>query len=475
MSPLLFALYLESLCLSIIQSSHIRGFNILGSEVKVLAYADDVAIFCTDKPSVENVITTIGKFGVVSGARLNSSKSLGLWFGSWGSTPNQFAGINWTRTPPKYLGVPLDAYRFSARYWKERVPMLERQAQAFIPYRLSIFGRAKACNTFLATKLYYVLQLIHCARFYVQRFHRIFATFIWSSTFEPMRRDNIFRQVSDGGLGLKHLYIWQTVSRFFFFRDSSHPIIRSFLQVTLVNSLPDIVVSSNFSARPCLWGFMQEVYFAVQFLKARFSMEYLYTVSRKTLYKDLLSMLFPPPLYRSSYFDLPGHDVLERVRKMYISPNSKTFFYKLHSETLPVKTWLQRKGIFVSTVNCRLCDVPETIEHCFVSCKDAILFSGVLQRTLRKKFTINSYTVRYLMPTSLDEVPYDMFFLIGIHSLWKTRMQDRNAEPIISSRTHFIRMAIHLKDVYDELDFRPDWYPILVKCLASPLFLCSTL
>ncbi|XP_037528199.2 uncharacterized protein LOC119405434, partial [Rhipicephalus sanguineus] len=249
-----------------------------------------------------------------------------------------------------------------------------------------------------------------------------------------MRRDNIFRRVSDGGLGLIHLYLWQTVSRFFFFRDSSHPIIRSFLQVNFVNCFPDLVVSSNFFARPCLWGFMEEVYFAVRFLKARFSTEYLYTVSRKTLYKDLISMLFPPPLYRSSYFDLPGHDVLKRVQKMYISPNSKTFFYKLHSETLPVKTWLQTKGIFVSSVNCCLCDVPETIEHCFVSCKDAILFWDVLQRTLQKEFEINSYTTRYLMPTPRDEVPYDMFLVIGMHSLWKTRMQDRNAEPITSSR-----------------------------------------
>lgn len=355
-------------------------------------------------------------------------------------------------------------------YWKERVPKLERQAQTFVPYRLSIFGRAEACNTFLATKLYYVLQLIHCARFYIQRFHRIFATFIWSSTFEPMRRDNIFKPVSEGGLGLKHLYLWQIVSRFFFFRDNSHPVIRSFLQVTLVDCLPDLIVSSNFSERPCLWGFMQEVYLAVQFLKARFSVEYLYTVSRKVLYKDLLSTLFPPPLYRSLYANLPGHDVLKRVRKMYIPPNSKTFFYKLHSETLAVNTWLERKGIFIPSVNCRLCDVPETIEHCFVSCKDATLFWDVLQRALKKRFVINSHTIRYLLPAALDEVPYDMFFLMGMHSLWKTRMQDRNAEPTTSSSAHFIQMAIHLKNIYDELDFRPDWYSVLENCLTSPLF-----
>lgn len=46
LSPLLFALYLEPFCLSILESQNIRGIS---AEVKVLAYADDVAVFCTDK------------------------------------------------------------------------------------------------------------------------------------------------------------------------------------------------------------------------------------------------------------------------------------------------------------------------------------------------------------------------------------------------------------------------------------------
>lgn len=139
-----------------------------------------------------------------------------MWFGSWGSTPDQFAGIEWSVVPPKYLGVPLSAHKSSAQYWKDRVAGLERYAKSFIPHNLSIFGKAETCNKFLATKLFYVLQVLHCARAHIQSFHRKFATFIWSSTYESMRRDNLFRPVSAGGLGLVHLYVWQIVSRYFF-------------------------------------------------------------------------------------------------------------------------------------------------------------------------------------------------------------------------------------------------------------------
>lgn len=329
MSPLLFALYLEPLCLSILNCSSVRGFNVFGNEVKVLAYADDIAFFCKDKPSIDKTLSIIEEFGSVSGARMNNTKSSGLWFGYWAITPSHYAGIEWSCVPPKYLGVPLHAYKFSAHYWRERVPALQRYTNTFVPHRLSIFGRAEACNMFLATKVFYVFQVLHCARLYIQRFHRIFSTFIWSSSFEPMRRDNIFRPVSAGGLGLVHLYVRQLVSRFFFFRDSSHPVLRAFMQVNLVHVLPELVVSSDLISRPCLWGFMREVYFSISFLTVRFSKDYLFTVSRKNLYKDLISMLFPPPFYRSVYITLPGHDVLARVRKMPVPPSTKTFFLQI--------------------------------------------------------------------------------------------------------------------------------------------------
>uniref|UniRef100_A0A224YQ98 Protein containing zf-RVT domain n=1 Tax=Rhipicephalus zambeziensis TaxID=60191 RepID=A0A224YQ98_9ACAR len=186
------------------------------------------------------------------------------------------------------------------------------------------------------------------------------------------------RPVCAGGLGLVHLFVKQLVSRFFCFRDCAHPLLRSFLQVNLAEALPSLVVSANWVSPPYLQGFMREVYDSVRFLTVRFSNDYLFSSSRKDLYNDILDMLFPAPLYHSLYNGLPGHDVLVRVKKMPISPTSKTFFFKVHTETLPVKTWLSSKDIFVSSINCRLCEVLETIEHCFISCKDAILFWDVL-------------------------------------------------------------------------------------------------
>lgn len=49
MSLLLFALYLESLCVLAKNCPLVGGYRLLADEVKVLAYADDMTYFCKDK------------------------------------------------------------------------------------------------------------------------------------------------------------------------------------------------------------------------------------------------------------------------------------------------------------------------------------------------------------------------------------------------------------------------------------------
>ncbi|CAN7938420.1 unnamed protein product [Ixodes hexagonus] len=335
----------------------------------------------------------------------------------------------------------------------------------------SIFGRAKACNIFLAARLWYVLQVICCARSHIQKFHRIFATFMWGSTWEPMSRDNLFRFVEFGGLGLLHIFLKQVISRFMFFRTASHHFLLTYMQTELSSALPYLVVSTVPACTTRPLGYLGEVVNAIEFLKTRFSLEYLFTVSRKSLYADLIDMMFPVPLYRTMFASGPGQDVLKRVRKLRVSPNAKSFFFKLHTSTLPVKPWLRERGIFVPwSVNCRLCNQPETVEHCFIFCTDAYLFWDVLQRTLKKDLNINAHTIRFLPLDSSDNFPYDLFTLMGLHSIWKTRMIDRNAEPPRSTKSNFIETVSHVRNVFDHFDERPDWYPLLGRCLLLPDF-----
>lgn len=118
LSPLLFAIYLEPFCLKIL-NGNIGGFRLHSSEVKILAYADDIAVFCTDKKSVSEVVKDVKQFCKLSGSAVNWNKCIGFWHGDWQSKPVHFENVPWTTTPARYLGIPLENYQDAREYWDE--------------------------------------------------------------------------------------------------------------------------------------------------------------------------------------------------------------------------------------------------------------------------------------------------------------------------------------------------------------------
>lgn len=327
LSPLLFALYLEPFCLKLIHNSNIRGYKLQSSEVKVLSYADDVAVICVDRDSVREVINVVSSFCAQTGSVVNFDKCVGFWHGDWSSKPEVFMNVRWKTLPPKYLGVPLEHYQDTASYWNEETENVRLRAEGWRGRDLSMFARSTVCNLFLISKVWYILQVLCMSRMNVQKLHRVFAVFIWSSTWERSARTNLFRSVRSGGLGLSHLFIRQIVSRFMFLRNQRDAFLRTVVQLRLQNALSEFIVSSSTGTGAAVQGYLREVLLSFRILKVRFSLDYLSTVSRKKLYRDLIEVLLPVPLYRSLYCEGPGLDVLKRVKKMPVKPNAKSFFF----------------------------------------------------------------------------------------------------------------------------------------------------
>lgn len=468
LSPLLFALYLEPFCLRILASPSIRGYTFLTSGIRILAYADDVAVFCSDKESVQEVVRIAREFCAATGSAISWPKCLGVWHGQWQSTPEVYCNMNWKIMPGKYLGVPLDHYRNATEYWSEERQRIKNCTDKWGGRNLSMFAKASVCNVFLIAKVFYVLQVLTMTRTSVQKMHRVFATFIWGSQWERTSRCNLFHRVKYGGLGLLHLFFKQLVSRFMFARDQTDNFLRTVIQARLQTPLPDFVVSSfSFEAGP-LSPYLREVVTATRLLKERFSYEYLSDVTKKKLYRDLLDVFLPVPVYRASCRLGSERDVFKRVKRMPVRPSVKTFFFQVHTGTLPVLPWLKSKGLFVPwSVNCLICGKPETINHIFLDCHDAVFLWDVLQRTIKKELPINAFGIRFLPCAAAGEVPSDMLMLLCMHSVWRTRMDVRHMRvDARSARDYFVESMLYTRDVFKALPEPPEWLPVLDQ-LAS--------
>ncbi|CAN7990470.1 unnamed protein product [Ixodes pacificus] len=119
---------------------------------------------------------------------------------------------------------------------------------------------------------------------------------------------------------------------------------------------------------------------------------------------------------------------------MPVKPRVKTFFFKLHTGTLSVRTYLEEKGMFVPGGSiCYTCKVFETIEHVFLHCWEGVFFWDVLQRSIRKDFPLDQHGIRFLAIDNDEGVPFDLIMLLGPHSLWLSRTarlhNDADAQP----------------------------------------------
>lgn len=70
----------RALCLSNERSAFIRGLRIAGTDVKVLAYAEDIAVFCSDVEGISGAVWLMGIFCEASCAAVNCKISCRLLY-----------------------------------------------------------------------------------------------------------------------------------------------------------------------------------------------------------------------------------------------------------------------------------------------------------------------------------------------------------------------------------------------------------
>ena len=99
--PYLFVVVVETLAIAIRQNTAIKGVTISIEETKLLQYVDDTTAFLSDINSARTLFTLLDVFKELSGLRINSFKTEGMWVGSSRSNKLNPFGIKWPDEPIK--------------------------------------------------------------------------------------------------------------------------------------------------------------------------------------------------------------------------------------------------------------------------------------------------------------------------------------------------------------------------------------
>lgn len=426
LSPMLFALYLEPLCRSLLTNPTITGFRLGETETKVIAYADDVAVLCSSQEQVELVLGELRLFAGFSGAVLNQRKSQGSWLGEWRSKPRLFQGMTWAEDVDGYLGIDLNLREPATCRWTRRVAILGSKLFPWRQRHIPLTTRSYICNSVSYPAVLYAAQVMPFPGRTANDIHRTWATFVWRSTYEPMRRTNLFWNIDRGGLGLINTKVKLMVQRFLLFRDSRDPLMR-----IAFHALGDHYLSrwqvpaTTATGGSRVLSFYSEMASAISQLERLFSWEYLLTVKRVALYWATVEALLPFPIYRSPGVDGGKSDVLRRIRSMPVPTATRDVFFRFHAGILPVKTRQADRGFFVPwSTGCHLCGRPETSEHVFAECGNAVFLWAELQDFYKIEIDTSYEALRFLKCSTTAEAKEitDIVVTLAVHALWRTRV-----------------------------------------------------
>ncbi|XP_070376824.1 uncharacterized protein [Dermacentor albipictus] len=379
-------------------------------------------------------------FCKVSGAKVNREKCAGAWLGAWDLKPTTFLEVKWKSEIISYLGVCFNTANLQNGQNTIRSGTLAAKVQQWHGRTVPLMNRAFVCNTVFFPAIWYSAQVMPCLPSQVNRVHRFCATYIWESRFERMRRSNLFLSKAKGGLGLVNVEVKLKVHRYLFFKNQTHHIIRHSFKQLGGGYLSEWIEGAQGVPRARTLKFYREVEQAARFFEQRFSQEYLKNVKRKSLYWNTIDMLFPPPLYRSRVGSQLESDVFKRLPKYPVKTAIKDFFVRLHVEVLPVKTWLRNKGFFVPwSTDCPLCPYPESLQHVFLFCTNAVLFWHNIRIVFDVQIYPNWDNVKYLtLADDKNNNSAETLLLLGLYAIWRSRtdyvLALENAKP---AWTHF--------------------------------------
>ena len=159
LSPYLFLLAVETLAIAIRANEEIKGIIINQEETKLLQYADDTTAVLADLESAQKLFQLLDKFKELSGLKVNSSKTEGMWIGSLKNSENKPLGIKWPTEPIKALGVffTYDQKLSHLKNFSEKIDDIKKLINI---WSFSIHGKVTLIKSLLIPKIVYTSSLL---------------------------------------------------------------------------------------------------------------------------------------------------------------------------------------------------------------------------------------------------------------------------------------------------------------------------
>ena len=171
------------------ENTAINGITVGKEETKLLQYADDTTAVLSDMDSTRALFTLLDVFKELSGLRINSSKTEGMWVGSSRSN----------KLKPFYIKWPDDMKLLHEKNFIQKLESDKKLINIWSSRGLSLYGKVTIIKSLLIPKFVYILSLFPAPKGIVQELNRMLFKFLWKGT-DKVTRLSTINDYGNGGL-----------------------------------------------------------------------------------------------------------------------------------------------------------------------------------------------------------------------------------------------------------------------------------
>jgi hypothetical protein len=203
LSPILFVISIELMSLYIKNNPLIEGIVIAGKEHLISQFADDTTFFLkTNQENIKNLFKYMKIFGVLSGLKINVSKTEILLMGS--SNKNDLSSdhqIN-IRSEVKVLGCNISKKLEETieKNYEKAYNKLEGAIEFWSKKPLSIFGKINMLKSHIIPKLLYCITVLPSpSQEFWKKVQKLLHSFIANGKQEKIKRSTLLNKYHKGG------------------------------------------------------------------------------------------------------------------------------------------------------------------------------------------------------------------------------------------------------------------------------------
>ena len=210
LSPFLFILSVEVLASKIRQEPNCKGISLPSlQEAKISQFADDTTLISRDTESLKCSLQIIGRFGGISGLKLNKKKTKAMWIGSSKHKNTKILEFRSTKDPIKILGAHLsyNADKNNDANFFSKIRKMKTKLNLWQTRDLTLYGKSLLAKSLGASQLIYTASLMSVPDAVINTAQSLLFSFLWKNKKDKIKRNVVCQPLKNGGLNFMNFGI----------------------------------------------------------------------------------------------------------------------------------------------------------------------------------------------------------------------------------------------------------------------------